>query len=439
MLAAFDRFCITPPLGGTWPEAFIDLRCGVLDDVHARLLWVDAGTDQEGGAALLVSLDVLIVGLPELQRLETALVQATGLADEAIWIMVSHSHSAPIVGAIDDYTGLGPYWQDVCGQLGAIAGKLRHRLQPVRMERGTGACDFNVNRRLPGPDGCSMRPNLEAVCDKDVPVLAFRAEDDTLVGLCYSYCCHPTILLGPQISGDYPGQTSLALEAEHDGSVALFLPGTFGNIRPHLVDEQGDFRRDCTADDVADCARQLQAAVNQALATAAPCTVDAVVAHRVLHDLPLDPLPTTDEIDEILRLQWQDPAQLPPVTVHQQLGLRNWAQSVEAARAQPPTGMAFRFSYLALGPVQFVGMSGEFFLEYGIRAKQIFAADAIALGYTNGCQSYIPTDRALIEGGYEPGAWKRFGQMAPFAHGVEAAVGEGLLRLQAVMEQGPIR
>lgn len=438
MLAAFDRFCITPPLGGTWPEAFIDLRAGVLDDVHARLLWVDDGAGR-GGGALLVSLDVLMVGLPELQRLETALVQATGLAPEAVWIMVSHSHSAPIVGAIDDYTGLGPYWQAVCAQAAVTAGKLRDCLQPVRLERGTGTCDFNVNRRLPGPNGCSMRPNLEAVCDKNVPVLAFRGDDGALVGLCYSYCCHPTILLGPQISGDYPGQTSLALEAEHDGTVALFLPGTFGNVRPHLVDEQGDFRRNCTADDAADCARQLQVAVNQSLATTDHCQVNAVTARRILHDLPLAQLPTTDEIDEILRLQWQDLAQLPAVAIHQQLGLRSWAQAVEAARAQPPTGMAFRFSYLALGPVQLVGMSGEFFLEYGIRAQQIFGADTIALGYTHGCQSYVPTDRALLEGGYEPGAWNRFRQLAPFAQGVEAAVDEALLRLPAAVAQASIR
>ncbi|MBT6148073.1 MAG: hypothetical protein HOH74_21750, partial [Gemmatimonadetes bacterium] len=84
-----------------------------------------------------------------------------------------------------------------------------------------------------------------------------------------------------------------------------------------------------------------------------------------------------------------------------------------------------------IGPIQLVAMSGEFFLEYGMRAQEIFGPDTIALGYTQGCQSYVPTDRALIEGGYEPGAWKRFQQLAPFAEGIEAAVGEGLLRLRA--------
>ena len=101
MLAAFDKVVITPPLDGTWPDAFIDLKTGVLDDIHARLLLIDA---QGQGGALLVSLDVLNVGLPEMQRLESALCHVTGLPSEAVWIMVSHSHSAPIVGAIDDYT-----------------------------------------------------------------------------------------------------------------------------------------------------------------------------------------------------------------------------------------------------------------------------------------------------------------------------------------------
>lgn len=89
MLAACGKACITPPLEGAWPDAFIDLRTGVLDDIHARLMLLDAGRD---GAVLLVSLDVLNVGLPELQRLESALCRATGLPGEAAWIMVSHSH-----------------------------------------------------------------------------------------------------------------------------------------------------------------------------------------------------------------------------------------------------------------------------------------------------------------------------------------------------------
>lgn len=427
MLAAFDKVVITPPLDGTWPDAFIDLKTGVLDDIHARLLLIDA---QGQGGALLVSLDVLNVGLPEMQRLESALCHVTGLPSEVVWIMVSHSHSAPIVGAIDDYTGLGPWWSAVCDRIISSVQTLGRRLQPVHFEHGIGTCGFNVNRRLVGPDGCSMLPNEEGVCDKRVPVLACRSEDNSLIGLCYSYCCHPTILLGPQISGDYPGQASLALEEEH-GGVALFLPGTFGNVRPHLVDDRGAFRT-CIPEDAANCARQLQIGVNQGLAHTEDVEGGTVLARRLLHDLPLDSLPTETEIDEILSTQWDDAAGLSAVAHHQHQGLRQWAQSVEAARAQPPTAMAFRFSSLRIGSVQLVGMSGEFFLEYGMRAEEIFGPQTIALGYTHGCQSYVPTDQALVEGGYETGAWKRFHQLAPFAQGVEAAVGDALLQLKSM-------
>jgi hypothetical protein len=270
-----------------------------------------------------------------------------------------------------------------------------------------------------------MLPNPDGVCDKDVPVLALRGEDDALVGLCYSYCCHPTILLGPQISGDYPGQTSLALEEEH-GGVALFLPGTFGNVRPHLVNEEGGFRK-CDPSDAADCAQQLQVGVNQGLRNAQIVAGDAISACRVQHELPLAPLPTVEEIDTILTSQWKEPADA--VANHQHQGLRRWAQTVEAARAQPPASMSFCFSALSIGSVQLVGMSGEFFLEYGMQAQALFGDHTIALGYTQGCQSYVPTDQALVEGGYETVAWRRFGQLAPFAQGVEAAVEAGLRRL----------
>jgi neutral ceramidase len=426
MLAAFDKICITPPLGGTWPDAFFDLRKGTLDDLYVRLLWV---AEEDGGAAaLMISVDALMVGLPELDRLEAAVASATGLPVDAIWVMVSHSHSAPILGAIDDYTGLGPYWKELCAQVVASTRQLRERALPARLTRGTGTCDFNVNRRLISDDGsCIMRPNLDGVCDKRVPVLAFRGEQGELLGLCYSFCCHPTILLGPLASGDYPGQTSIALEAEHD-CVALYMPGTFGNVRPHIVDEEGAFRT-CVPEDAARCAVQLQAAVNDGLSLASPCAATEISAHRLRHALPLGSLPTTEEIDTLLADQWRDNKDLPHWTVHQQAGVRRWAQAVEGARDNPPLSSTFRFSYLAIGPVELVGMSGEFFLEYGMKAQEIFGADTIALGYTHGCQSYVPTDRALSEGGYEPGAWKRFGQLAPFAPGVEASVGEALERL----------
>jgi hypothetical protein len=125
---------------------------------------------------------------------------------------------------------------------------LLQELQPISVQFGRSTCDFNVNRRRIDENGnCSMAPNPDGIVDKSVPVISCRNEDNILIGVLFSYCCHPTILLGPKISGDYPGWAQLILEEEYDSAVALFLPGVFGNVRPHL--DAGDrFRPGTEAD-----------------------------------------------------------------------------------------------------------------------------------------------------------------------------------------------
>ena len=46
----------------------------------------------------------------------------------------------------------------------------------------------------------------------------------------------------------------------------------------------------------------------------------------------------------------------------------------------------------------------------------------IVLGYSNGVITYIPTAKAILEGGYEPSAYRYFLVPGPFNEGVEQQV-----------------
>lgn len=424
--AAFGKVSITPPINGVYPDFFF-IPSGVLDDVYARV-----GVIQAADAPVLVlAVDTLGFGVAEISALEDVIDKATGIPPTRILIVGSHSHSAPILCPVDLFGGFSPYFDGLCDRVGELAKGLLSRMEPAALSFGKSSCDFNVNRRRITPEGTAVSgPNPDGVVDKSVPILACHNADNTLIGLFFSYCCHPTILLGPEISGDYPGQAQLALETRHRQSVALYLPGMFGNVRPNLS-EAGRFRKG-TPLDAMHCGSMLADAVDDALKVCKPVVVDTIRTRRLKRPLPLDKPPSRQTLDEIAaqavksaQASEKEKAGRSAYHAGNQLAMRQWVQQVrlEQAEHRVPTEVDYSFSRWDIGNIHWITFSGEFFLEYGLYAQSLLGADQMfTLGYAQGCQTYVPTAQALVEGGYEPKAYKRWRQSAPFAPEVEEAV-----------------
>lgn len=426
--AAFGKVSITPLINGVYPDFFFGIPSGVLDDVYARIGIIRASDTP----VLVLAVDTLGFGVAEISVLEDVIGNATGIPSTRILITGSHSHSAPILCPVDLFGGFSPYFDGLCDRVGELAKDLLSRIEPATLSFGKSSCDFNVNRRLITSEGtCVSGPNPAGVVDKSVPTLACRRADGSLTGVFFSYCCHPTILLGPEVSGDYPGQAQLALEARHRESVALYLPGMFGNVRPNLSDGDGRFRKG-TPIDAMRCGSMLADAVDDALKICEPISVEAVRTQRLRHPLPLDKPPSRQTLDEIAAqavksAQASDEEKARQSLYHAgyQLAMRQWVQQIQLEHAEDrvPTAVEYTFSRWDIGDVRWITFSGEFFLEYGLYAQSLLGADRkFTLGYTQGCQTYVPTAQALIEGGYEPNAYKRWRQSAPFAPEVEEAV-----------------
>ena len=429
MKAAFGKVSITPPINNTFPDFFFQIE-GVLDEIYARVAILDAGSSP----VIIVTLDVLGVGVAEVIDLETALSNKVGIAPERIWIAGSHSHSAPILCPIDLYGGFSPYLTGLKARLVSLIAGLLQELQPISVQFGRSTCDFNVNRRRIDESGnCSMAPNPDGIVDKSVPVISCRNEDDILIGVLFSYCCHPTILLGPKISGDYPGWAQLILEEKHDSAVALFLPGVFGNVRPHL--DAGDRFRPGTEADAISCGQELAEAVQDGLQNCRNLSIDAIHTWRSKPQLPIDKPLSIDELDHIATQSIE--SQREDDTSRSWRGgfhiaQRQWVQQVRLEQAEDRVSnyRTYTFSRLQLGELNWVGLSGEFFLEYGAYTQQLGDPDTIlAFGYTQGCQTYVPTAEALMQGGYEVEAYKRWKQSAPFKPEVEEVVKKAIANL----------
>ena len=424
--AAFGKVSITPPINGVYPDFFFK-PSGVLDDVYARIAIIQVAD----APVLVLAVDTLGFGVAEISELEDTIGRATGIPSTRILIAGSHSHSAPILCPVDLFGGFSPYFDGLCDRVGELAKDLLSRTESVTLSFGKSSCDFNVNRRRITPEGTAVSgPNPDGVVDKSVPILGCHNVDGSLIGIFFSYCCHPTILLGPEISGDYPGQAQLALETRHNQAVALYLPGMFGNVRPNLSQE-GRFRKG-TPRDAMHCGSTLADAVDEALKACKPVSVNTIRTRRLKRPLPLGEPPSRQTLDEIAaqavksaQVTEEEKAGRSAYYAGNQLAMRQWVQQIrlEQAESRVPTEVGYTFSRWDIGDVRWLTFSGEFFLEYGLYAHSLLGADrTFTLGYTQGCQTYVPTAQALIEGGYEPNAYKRWGQSAPFALEVEDAV-----------------
>lgn len=425
--AAFGKVSVTSPINDVYPDFFFGIPSGVLDDVYARIGIIRASDTP----VLVLAVDTLGFGVAEIAALEDVIRNATGIPSTRILITGSHSHSAPILCPVDLFGGFSPYFDGLCERVGELAEGLLSRMEPATLSFGKSSCDFNVNRRLITSEGtCVSGPNPDGVVDKSVPIVVCHRADGSLAGVFFSYCCHPTILLGPEVSGDYPGQTQLALEARHRQAVALYLPGMFGNVRPNLS-ENGRFRKG-TPTDALRCGSQLADAVDDALKDCKPISVDTIHTRRLRRPLPLDKPPARQTLDEIAaqavksaQVSDAEKAGRSAYYAGNQLAMRQWVQQIrlEETEQRVPTVVDYTFSRWDIGDVHWITFSGEFFLEYGLYAQSLLGADrTFTLGYTQGCQTYVPTAQALVEGGYEPNAYKRWRQSAPFAPEVEEAV-----------------
>ena len=426
--AAFGKVSVTPPINDVYPDFFFGIPSGILDDVYARIGIMRAADTP----VLVLAVDTLGFGVAEISALEDVIGSATGIPPTRILITGSHSHSAPILCPVDLFGGFTPYFDGLCDRVGELAADLLSHMEPATLSFGKSSCDFNVNRRVITPEGtCVSGPNPDGVVDKSVPIVACHRANDSLAGVFFSYCCHPTILLGPEVSGDYPGQTQLALEARHRQSVALYLPGMFGNVRPNLSEGDGRFRKG-TPIDAMHCGSRLADAVDDALRICEPVSVNTIRTRRLRRPLPLDKPPSRQTLDEIAAqavksAQASDEEKARQSWYHAgyQLAMRQWVQQIllEGLERRAPTAVDYTFSRWDLGDIHWITFSGEFFLEYGLYAQSLLGADrTFTLGYTQGCQTYVPTAQALVQGGYEPNAYKRWRQTAPFAPEVEEAV-----------------
>ena len=213
---------------------------GVLDHIFHRIVALDDGITQ----FFLVSSDICLISPALYDSIAAILYTRYKIKPVNFWWTVTHTHSAPEVGA----PGLGAVFMGERYQhtidsnytplliQKLIEGILeaRKKLAPARLGVGWGFSQANINRRAIDIDGKStIGLDPDGAVDRRIGLLRIDKEDGKPLALIANYPIHGTVMHGGNllISGDAPGIVSEYVE-QKIGAPVLFINGAAGDLAP---------------------------------------------------------------------------------------------------------------------------------------------------------------------------------------------------------------
>ncbi|GIP32939.1 neutral/alkaline non-lysosomal ceramidase N-terminal domain-containing protein [Paenibacillus sp. J2TS4] len=386
---------ITPPK--PIPLAGFAHRQGNYDDIARRLyvrVWYFQQLDAQGQPhqALLVQADIIWWGSERMEAIYALLEKRWGLKREEVILHASHTHGGPQTSDLF-MSALGTmdlsYVEWMEEQLMAGIEQAYANLEPVSLERGSGACQIGIHRRKEIEGSIRMAPHPEGPIDTEVTVIRYRNEDGAVRGVMFHYTCHSTTTGDNRVTSEYPGAAMENVERElGEGVIASFLQGCCGDIRPALIREGAFYSG--TEEDVGRLGQQLSDQVIEVLSRPMSRVPSAGLAsHRQAVELSFRKLPSVEEL--------QDRSGAEGVAGEWSRLLMNHPE-----RNRPSIPLTMNIIRIADG-LAFLAMDGEIVVEYGMFIKKISEGSVLPLAYSNGMIGYVPTARQVEEGGYEGG------------------------------------
>jgi len=426
--AGFSRVNITPPLG-TEIVGYFQARYaeGVLDELEINALALSAGEDK----VVLMSADLCYINTPVQKVINEYICQATGLTPEQIFIHCTHTHTGPVVN-LDGINGMQvsgadeskrelvkEYGHMLCRKFADAAVMALNDLKPAKMGWAVGnAPKIAFVRRFRMKDG-KVRTNpgvgnpdiLHPIGDVDerVNVLRFDREGGETIVLA-NMGCHPDVVGGNLISGDWPTLFRHRLEKTLDNVKGIFFNGAQGDVNHVNVFAQGGDHNDMFHDfDDVDrgygharhMGNVMTAAVLQVFDKVNYVDVDRIRSKlgniTVPSNMPKpEDMPLAYKYDQ-LHKAGRD-AEIPFE------GMELTTVVAEAARMvkleHGPESFSMTLSAVAVGNVALAGVPGEPFNGVGIGLKKAEGWDLVLpCCLTNGSEGYFPMQDSYDEGG----------------------------------------
>lgn len=439
--AGAAEVAITPPADA---PSIGTIKCstGIHDDLFARALVLADGAQQFA----IVSLDLIGLDFEQSDAIRKSIQVRSGIAN--IVLHCTHNHSAPFT---IPWSVLGPRWvagpgrawrNSLAEKIAGLVALAKTRLEPVLLSSGRAPAQIGTNRRTLSGGAVVMKPNPDGPVVPFVDVLCVERRNGELLSLLFSHAAHPVIIHGSSrlISAEFPGFAAQSLKEKLGTNIVPVFGQAFA------ADINGDPLRG-GLDAAQRAGAKLADAAYSATLNSSALTSQAFTLTSASVALPLLPLPSRNECQEVLRQAEQklkDHYGADSFTDEQLWEMQNQTEmaksqteSTAADDTQPMESKAWWMMDTVLclrdllkkvdqgdeRPLRFdaqllrmgdqwsmLTATHELFAEYQLRLdSEIPTRTKMMLAYSNGCESYIPTDRELTLGGYEAATFPALG------------------------------
>lgn len=433
LFAGTSEVVITPPVGVPLLGC-IQRSNGVHDDLFARALVLGDGVDR----VALVCLDLIGLEFGLADELREAIRLQTGISH--LLLNCSHTHSAPftipwsIIGWRTFSRESQAWRNDLVTKVTRLVGEAAATATEAVLRVGRAPGQIGFNRRFPTPQGILMKAYPQGTVVPWVDVLRVDGTNGKTIAVLFSHAAHPVIVHGASrlISADYPGYAVRKVQQHFGGkTLAMFAQACGANINGEPL--RGGFEA------AEQAGVKLGEAAIEAATQSQPLPQAALTIQSVKAALPIRGFPLIEEVERALRAAeaqlarsfgslaprddqlWDLQDQLPPAKVSradstendvQPMGEQPWwhqdtvlclSDLIEKARRGEKPSLRFEVTALSVGDAWcLLAMTHELFAEYQLWFEHTAPFHhKMTWAYTNGGESYVPTDQAFPEGGYE--------------------------------------
>ena len=402
---------ISPPKGvelAGYPH-FLRHNTGVHDPLYASCLYLSYG----GESILVAAMDLLFMSKKYISSLKKSISQKTGVAEENMLFLCSHTHSGPWASGRLDQEALEKDLKPDVGYIEKLLNDIEIMMISAAKDTFEAEIGFGVGKcgSEQGVGGNRRDPN--GPCDPQVTVLGVKDMSGKWRACLNGYALHPTFLHGEStvVSADYPGYIRKYLSWAKKDMVLLFGQGTSGNQSSRYFRDGQNFEEACRV------GTTIGVEVNRVLDNMTSIDNPRIFVKTKAVDTTLRKLPdihaaeksvkaAESQLDELKKQKAKyidiRNAELKLLGAEDILGYAKLdAQGIKPELLTDE--MPMEVTLAGIGDIRIAGIQGEMFVEYGLEIKERSPYEkTMVYELCNGAApGYIYTQEALEKGGYE--------------------------------------
>lgn len=376
---------ITPPIGV--PLAGYGSRIkgseGIHDPLYAALVYLNDSSRE----ILLVGLDLVAVDADFAAQTRMRITQETGIPEDSIMILCTHTHSGP-----DGYANAFP-------REGSDAGDC---LRQNTMEKIAGAARWSKASAHKATIGLGSehvsgvglnRNDPYKKIDDQLTVVRIDVEGAPLAVL-VNYACHPTVMSADnlQLSADLPGAVREYFQIHYPTSILLFMNGAAGDVSTRFT------RRTQGFEELKRFGAILFGSILALMQRTQLVADDRIISKRFPIGLPVRDFPSETEAREVLASSEKRYEELKRTST-EPAELRKAETKILGARVQARFAASLKgmktveseIQIVQLGDLTMVGIPGEPFSGISLALKASFPDRSLmVVGYANDYMGYFP-------------------------------------------------